>query len=312
MSSDGLKAPVMILGAPRSGTSLVQRILRGCEGCCAVAAESQHIWQRYTHPSRFDWKGESCDPTEIDQPERARIRRQFARAALPASLWRRVDAGRVVERQRRVGLPRWLLELGYTGLLAAKNVAGPPGKGLRLVDKSVHAGLWPTLVHRVFPEAMFVHVVRGPQATLSSMCQAWLEPGRFSTYRVPGGLRIPDCDERDWNLPLPMGWHDYTARRLDDIVAFQWCAVQTSILEYLSAVNVPAIRVRLEDLVADPRTEIERITTFANLAWDDHLEGFATALPRVNAGSGGSGRDWQSSDAVLSTEVSRIAQELGY
>lgn len=313
MPEASLHRPIVILGAPRSGTSLLQRILRGCDGCGSVAAESAHIWRRYTHPRKFDWAGEGWDPDEIDARECARIHRRFQRSMLPAATWRRIDAARVVERQRRLHLPRWLLRAGYTSVVAARNAWRPGNGDLRLVEKSVHAGLWPGLPARVFPDATFVHVVRAPAPTMASMRRGWRDHDRFRSYRLPEPLSLPDCAVRDWCFPLPAGWRDYVARPLADVVAFQWCSVQRSIRDYLADDQVTSIQVRLEDLVADPAGELTRLAEFLGLPWDDHLQGFATDLPRVNAGAREDDAPAAAAigDPALAAEVERLARELG-
>jgi len=93
------------------------------------------------------------------------------------------------------------------------------------------------------------------------------------------------------------------------VVAFQWCSIQAAILEYLDHTERGGIRVRLEDLVTDPGSELRRLATALHLPWDDHLESCAADLPKVNAGKSGGTRFDHTviGDPELRAEVQRLA-----
>lgn len=269
---------------------------------------------RYSHPSRFGWIGESWEPGEIDSTACGRIRRDIRRRVLPASVWRRVDSARVVERQRALRLPSWVLNGTYSSFVAARNALESRSRSYRLVEKSVHAGLWPGLPARVFPDATLVHVVRDPWRTLASMERGWHDWQRFRAYRLPEALRIPDCASPEWCFPLPRGWQSVIDRRLAEVVAFQWCAIQGAILDHIKSSDAPSITLRLEDLAADPKRELRSLAAALGLPWDGHLEGLATDLPQVNAGQSYHapiGRE-AIRDPALLAEIEGLADRFGY
>lgn len=315
LPNEDFKKPVMILGAPRSGTSLLHRILRGCAGCSAVASEAQGIWRRYTHPSGNAWRGEGWDPAALGEPRRQGIRQAFAVQALPAVIWRRLDRAGIVAKQRRLQLPDWASRFAYRSWLATRRATHSPAWGSRLVEKSVHAGLWPDLVEYVFPDIRFVHLVRDPTSTIESIMRGWREPRRFETYRLPRELAIRDCEAKKWNFILPAGWENHIHGPLADIAAFQWVSIQQRILSYCTASDAPYLQVRLEDLVTSPSLELARIADFCGLPWDDQLEAYSHDLPRVNADDRVGWRDepWgQCTDTRLLEEVEALARSFGY
>jgi hypothetical protein len=313
LSGNCLPRPIMILGAPRSGTSLIQQIVRGCDGCAAVASEAQSIWAQYTHPAQHGWVGEKWAAESVDDCQRLAIRREFARNALPAHVWHRFDKASVMERQRRLGVPSWALRFAYRVWLGARKAVRSPAWRLRLAEKSVHAGLWPGLVEYVFPDVCFVHVVRDPEATIDSIGRGWRAPGRFDTYSLPQDSLSTAGQPRTWKFPLPTGWQHYLSSPLSDIAAFQWVSIQESILAHARCSEAPYLRLRLEDLIASPRRELERLAEFVELPWQPQLERYGSAVPRVNA-------DVETdrvsrltvNDGHLSQRLKALADEFGY
>ena len=104
------------------------------------------------------------------------------------------------------------------------------------MDKSVHAGLWLNLVNAVFPDAVYIHMVRSPRTCVPSMIQGWENSKRFQTYRVPesvataavGYLRTTGV------FQCHRSWNKHYQKDLVDICSFQWKAIHDAILQYLA------------------------------------------------------------------------------
>lgn len=306
-------APVMILGAPRSGTSLLHRILRGHPGFVSTARESQPVWKPLTEPSRYDWAGEMAPPV-LDSRDIDRIHRQLARLALPADVWRRADVRDVVAKQQNPFLSRWLLRPGYKALVMARALRWRSTLQSRLVDKCVHSGLWPELLEMVFPDACYIHIVRDPVDTMQSMVSGWLHPERFFTWEPPQELAIPDYPFTRWNFPLPPGWRELSDRPLAEVVAFQWRMMQEGILGLESRTpDARFLRIRLEDLNTRPRETVEQIAAFLELPWSEYLEAFAGRVPVVNAeGKRQPAGQFEASVEEALLSVRNTARRLGY
>jgi len=279
----GFQDPVIVLGAPRSGTSLMQRIIRGCPGFVSVAKESGLIWRRYTHPSLFQWESESCDLDTVTGKEIRHIHHLFARYALPAETWRKADERDIMRYQRNPILSAAVYRPAYHLLALARLPFAGRTMALRLVDKSVHSALWLPLVDRVFPDAHYVHVVRNPGSTISSMVAGWMNPSRFFTYDLPIPLQIPDYPHSRWNFALPPGWQAWVNEPLSRVVAYQWRSLQERMLKFGETCPDRYLRVRLEDLTADPKQEISRIADFLGLESGPYLETIKREVPVVNA-----------------------------
>ena len=72
-----LNQPVFIIGAPRSGTSLLYAILRQSSSLKHWPGESHEIWEYDYHPALRGWESNALDASDIEGEAAARIRRSF-------------------------------------------------------------------------------------------------------------------------------------------------------------------------------------------------------------------------------------------
>jgi hypothetical protein len=156
-------------------------------------------------------------------------------------------------------------------------------RDLRLVDKSVHFGLWLEALHQVFPDALYIHMVRDGRDCVRSMMNGWLDPGRFNTYLLPENLRTGGT--RYWCFPMPARWQEYLELPLAERVAHQWVDIQAAILDGLEVARQENryLLVRLEELTVAPEKNIRRISDYIELDWSDYFENIAANIPVINA-----------------------------
>lgn len=312
-----LKKPVVIIGTPRSGTSMLQRLLRGQPGFMSLAMESNAVWRPYTHPPLNDWKREGWPGESLSAVEISRIHRALLQRAIPSWVWRRVDARKVGERRHQKPLIAALSSPAYRIAALASWLAGI-NRRARLVEKSVHSALWLDLVDTVFPDAVYVHIVRNPRDNLRSMIHAWLDPDRFFTYDLPKPIRSEGYPFDKWNLPLPPGWEQQVDRPLEHLVAFQWAAMQEGLVDFTKRRADQVLRLKLEELSGNPHNSLTRLAQHVGLEWNEHLEQYTHGLPRVNAGPmiaasrPDSGPLAQDHLLKALQPYSRLVRELGY
>lgn len=286
--TSSFKEPILIVGAPRSGTSLLLKILREHDGFRSVAKESQFIWEPWTHPARHEWQYEGWISGKLSQAEILKIRSAFDRYTMSSRFWRRTNVNRMFGYRRTPAFAP-LFRLAYdifsrVNQISAAFTGSNEDSTARLVDKSTSYGLFLPLAEQVFPDAKYLHIVREGTDTVRSMAESWLNPERFFSFRLPGGLAIPDYPHELWNFGLPAGWPGMRSSYLAEVAAFQWAQLQTGILENLEVrPKSNVLRIRLEDLHMDPESELRRIASFADLPWSSYFDCLASNLPRVNA-----------------------------
>jgi LPS sulfotransferase NodH len=236
-----LERPIVILSAPRAGSTLLFETLAQAASVFTIGGESHQLIESIAalRPGRGVVSSN-------------RLTRRDATTAIVAELRQRF-AGRIHDRDGQ-----------------------PPGSGarVRLLEKTPKNALRVPFLLEVFPDAQFIVLQREPRANLSSMMQAWRAKG-WITYRQLPGWPGP------WSLLLPPGYERLQGRPLEEIVAFQWRVSNETILDDLADLPRERwTTVRYEALLADPRAEVGKLLEFAGLAMDDRLEAYlAKPLP---------------------------------
>ncbi len=236
-----LERPLVILSAPRAGSTLLFETLAQAAGVYTIGGESHQLIESIAalRPGRGVVNSN-------------RLIRRDATTAIVAELRTRFT-GRVHDRDGQ-----------------------PPASGarVRLLEKTPKNALRVPFLLEVFPDAQFIFLQRDPRANLSSMMQAWRAKG-WITYRQLPGWPGP------WSLLLPPGYERLQGRPLEDIVAFQWRVANETILDDLADLPRERwTSVRYEAFVADPRAEVGKLLDFAGLAMDARLEEYlARPLP---------------------------------
>lgn len=236
-----IERPIIILSAPRAGSTLLFETLAQAAGIHTIGGESHKL----------------IESIEALRPGGGAVtsNRLTAQEATPAI---------VVELRRRFA----------SQLRDREGNPAAPGAAARLLEKTPKNALRVPFLLEVFPDARFVFLHREVRANLGSMMEAW-RAGGWVTYRQLAGWNGP------WSLLLPPGYERLQGRPLEEVVAFQWRAANEAILDDLSSIPRERwTTLRYEELMADPVKEVSRLLEFAGLAMDPQLAGYlAKPLP---------------------------------
>jgi hypothetical protein len=234
ISAPRIERPVFIIAAPRSGSTLLFETLAESYAICTLG-------------------GESHGAIEGAQPA--------LRPGAPG-----VESNRLERHHATPEAIRVLHEEFAAQRRAAPGAAGADPAKLRFLEKTPKNALRIPFLDAAFPDAQFIFLSREPRANLASIIEAW-KAGRWVTYR---GL-----DERPdpWSLLLPPGWRAMRDKPLAEIAAFQWESANRIALDDLAKLDRSRwTSVTYEDLVANPRAVIERLTKFLGIDIDAGLE----------------------------------------
>ncbi len=241
--------PILILAAPRSGSSFLYDLLCQFDETWGWEAEMDGVWWNYFPYDRLHEPSDLITAEEYSSQVARKLRREFYRFAR----WGREQRGKEIELAAKLGL-----------------------RSIRYVDKTIANCFHLELLHKLFPEARYVLLLRDARATISSMMEGWQDPVKFVKPQLQPIVDRSNGRLSHWSYPAPPGWSQQLDRPLEEVCAWSWSQHIGFARSGLAA--VPAHRqqvIRYEDLVQKPVETMRKLASFCQLAWsskiDDHL-----------------------------------------
>jgi hypothetical protein len=266
-----IERPVFIIAAPRSGSTLLFETLAECHSISTLG-------------------GEAHGAIEGAQPA--------LRPGAPG-----VDSNRLEREHATPEVVRLLHQEFAAQLRSAPGSAATDPALLRFLEKTPKNALRIPFLDAAFPDAQFIFLWREPRANIASIIEAW-SAGRWVTYR---GL---DGREEPWSLLLPPGWREMRAAPLPNIAAFQWESANRIALDDLEKLHRSRwTTATYEELVANPREVIERLTAFMGIGMDAGLERRLAAPlpPSRHTNTQPDAAKWRSHEAVIEPLIPQLA-----
>jgi hypothetical protein len=306
-----IRAPVIILGAPRSGTTLLFETLARSSHLWSLGDESHDVFEGPYHPRLRGWESNVLTAADLDPRTAAQVCRAFERHAQPGTV-RRLKQDRRDAREHG-GAPG---RLAYRLARLAAAWQRAVHTSIRLLEKTPKNCLRIPFLRALFPDASFVVLRRDGRATISSLIDCWRAGGRYGTYRLPEPVRIPGREDAGWCFLLPPGWRRLLGAPLEEVCAAQWLAAVEAI-----GAELPALRaagrvheVAYEELVARPREVLEGLLAFLGLPLEPELLP-GRGLRVVNALTPPDPAKWRRNAAAIARILPRITEAqhaLGY
>lgn len=284
--------PLIVIGAPRSGTTILFRCLALHPELWHLPAESHAILEGPLHPRLTGYESNRATADSVTDAVAGALRRRFyARAINLARLG--VDPARfAVER----GLAdRIVNRAAILALGAISRGRRPPT--IRFLEKTPKNSLRVPFLRRLFPDARFIWLRRHPVSNTDSLVAAWHSSDRLGPFRrerfatagypIAGELELRDYRGRWWKFALVPGWRALRGRAVADVALWQYCQCNHWAWTDLAALGEPdaVFDLRYEEFVADPVDFVRRIFAWAELPPCPAAEAFAARLPRVNEAS---------------------------
>jgi Sulfotransferase family len=235
MSVLRLERPVFIISPPRSGSTLLYKVLSDSPCAWTIRQESHRLLESIPglHPREHGWTSN-------------RLTAQDARPDAVAELTSRF-LEKLCDRDGR---------------------APQPGDRLCLLEKTPKNILRVPFFAAAYPDARFIFLFRDALETINSMIEGWrLPPPTFKQY-----LDLPGWDGPIWSFYLFPQWQRVNGRPVPEIVATQWATGINVVLDDLQ--ELPEDRWCVADfgsLLADPAKEVGAICEFLGWSYDRPL-----------------------------------------
>ncbi len=233
--------PIIIIGASRSGTTLLFETLAAHEDLWSLSGGGESHWHieviESLNPARRNFESNRLTAEDASDEIRDRLIENFT-----------------TELCDRNGLPL----IGATGRATCRT--------LRFLEKTPKNTLRIPFLDRLFPDARYIFLVRSARDNISSMIDAW-ESGRFVTYpELPGWQGAP------WSLILTPGWRDLIGKPVAEIATNQWMAANRTAADDLAAIDSDRCHTLVyEDFLQDPAGAVRAIAEFADLPYTDAM-----------------------------------------
>jgi hypothetical protein len=226
--------PVIILAAPRSGSTLLFETLARAADLWTIGGEGHDIIEgiKKLNPSSGMVASNRLTAEHADAKTAESVR------------------ARLVSKLR-----------DRNGLHYDPYVAGL----VRVLEKTPKNALRQPFLDRIYPDARYVFLYREPRQNISSIMEAW-RAGHWVTYRNL------DQWDGDWSLLLPPGYQEMRDRPLAEVAAFQWNSANRFIIDDLDRIDRDRwTTISYQDLVEKPDVEIGRLCAFADIPMDKEL-----------------------------------------
>jgi omega-hydroxy-beta-dihydromenaquinone-9 sulfotransferase len=243
-----VERPIFVIGCGRSGTTLLYRILCGHRSLAWFSNYTDHwpgLPQLAALSRVYPWmrRRKLAVPNAPIPSEGHRI---FDYCSSRAS----IDNNKPLVETDVTSIERRCL---HRVIELHQRFAG----GRRFINKNTRNTRRVRFLHELFPDAVFVHVIRDPRATVSSLLRVafwpdlrfWWRGNRTATQLGTEGVKSVTLAAELWARDVGAALQDSTTL---DSSAY--------------------IQLRYEELVANPRAEVERVLTFAGVDWDSSFE----------------------------------------
>jgi Sulfotransferase family len=298
-----ISRPLLAVGAPRSGTTVLHQALSTHPDLWSLYDEGHtqipaHLRDRVTTSYLIEGP--------VDDVTAAAIEREYFEGvgnleALTLGPW----ISRAVPFRYRIGVR---VNPAMRKLGRRRKV--PP---IRMVDVTPDNAFRLQPLKSVFPDAQFLFIVRDPKGSIASMYHDWKVEGRSMGYDLPPGFHIRD-HEGTWLYGIPPHWEDLNGASLIEVCAFQWVAYNEYCLRDLPDDASRMMIVRYEEYTSNPGQTFRAIAEWADLD-PKPFHRFDEKLPVVNTRSKPSSEKWRryaSELASVADQIGPMSQRLGY
>ena len=302
--------PVFIIGCPRSGTSLLFRILSSSKDLWSLYRESNDIWNKFLN--RFHKGNENDTLTGSDLNEEAKnfLLNEFHRHSLNNYL-----LGYVL----RENLLKNIYLMPSVELIASCNLFLKRLflKQYRLVEKSPRNCFRISFINKLFKDCKFIFLKRDGRTNINSLLEGWNKKGRYIREDLNGEVvKINGYNGTSWKFVKPPDWKKYLDKPLEKVCAFQWVSSNQSAIRGLESVEKDRkFTISYEELIEAPKVIVSRICDFVEIPFSEELKKITDELPLVNVTSSPDKNKWKKNLSLIENVypvIEPVMEQLGY
>lgn len=281
--------PVIIIGCPRSGTTMLFNILNQSTELFTLYRESWNVIKGAYFNGMLNQDARDDVLTEADLHDDLKVYLldQFHKYSV-----------------NNEALSYWIINhfkiRGLTHHLPIPNPLCGPLKVLnawikdlkfpeyRLLEKTPRNCFRVAFMNKLFPDAQFVFIQREPRGNISSLMEGWRKNATWVNHRRfpvvdDATFELSNFDYKKWEYVLPPGWREFSGKTLEELCAHQWIQSNKYALDDLNKLDQSRVfKIKYEDLVSKPADTIRSVTEFIGVPYAGKLQEYAEKPPVVS------------------------------
>ncbi len=279
--------PIFIIGAPRSGTSILFRSLSMHADLWHLPRESHSVFEGPFHP-RHGFASNRIVGGQVSSAAMKSVHAGFERGVLNLGVLD-VDHKKWLTDRSLVERVRNRLAMKFFASQSRRKLP----ESFRLLEKTPKNSLRVSALRAMFPDARFVFLQRDSAQNIDSLLAGWRAVDNFGPvkrhrfcsagYEIAEQLKLSDYDGTKWKFALIPDWQALVGKSCADVAAAQYFVCNRVATEDLSEIDADRVfRLNFAEFVAEPVAFVKQILGWAGLGPGKAAIDFASNLPRVN------------------------------
>ena len=206
-----IERPLIIIGAPRSGTTILFRCLALHQQLWHLRAESHAIFEGPLHPALRNYDSNRATANMVDDEISAHVHTGFLQRVMnPAGVTS--NAGKLLSGRTLSARIRNRFALKRAGRISRRSLPA----SVQILEKTPKNSLRISALNRIFPDARFLVLSRDVRENIDSLIAGWNAVDRIGPYKrhrfagagypIANELNFKDYDGPKWKFALVPGW----------------------------------------------------------------------------------------------------------
>lgn len=274
MSNLQIKQPVIIVGAPRSGTSLLLTVLSKSPHLWSQYRETIDVWEKFYSFSGKRFENDLLTEKDLNELSKTYLIQEFHKHTI-----NNYYLGYFI-REFCLNKPTLLDFIGIENLIFKKLYL----KEYRMVEKSPKTCFRIPFINELFPDCKFIFLKRDGRTNINSLIEGWKGPSRYKRKEIENiKLNIKNCPNTSWKFILPPEWEAFKESSVEEVSAFQWVESNETAIKSLKTIeDKRKYFLKYEDLVEKPTETINNLCNFIDIPFCNGLQKISKNLPSVN------------------------------
>lgn len=308
-----IKNPVIIIGCPRSGTSLLFRILSTSEHLWSLYRESNDIWNRFYNVAGKEFKDEVLVELDLNEASRTFVLNEFHKHT-----FNNYYLGYIIREYflKKTFLSNTLWSITEINLLYKKTFL----REYRIVEKTPKNCFRISFINKLFSDCKFIFLKRDGRSNINSLIEGWKLPGKYvrgQASNIPLNIKgYSENNDKHWKYVLPPMWESYVNRSLEEVCAFQWVSSNNAALKDLESIESNRVySLSYEELTNDTYNVVKKLCEYVDIPFSKDIQKISKNPPLVNYVTKPKKDKWKKNIALIENVYPMIEptmKKLGY